>query len=120
MSEDVYVLKELISFDALRSLNHSRDKSKIVENLWHAIGNLDKGWPQFDQVEDMIAALKSGKKIVNPMSPREELEKFRETPVDVVSPEPISFNDIIDTVIEIIAKEHPDVKDWLKDGDTND
>lgn len=124
MSEDV-VLKKAVGTDTLRYLNSG--KCLALSLLW-ALGQEDsdsfgKYVPSDETVEDWIAALKSGKKIVNPMSPREELEIYYADQEDAIK-YPIDMEGRIRAIairkgikkaVEIIAKEHPDVADWLGD-----
>jgi hypothetical protein len=76
-----------------------------------------------DELQDWLDALKSGKKIVNPISPREELKKEYDAIMHEISLNKVGYYDGkkngIEAAIEIIAKDHPDVADWLKDGDSN-
>lgn len=108
MSEDVYVLNKKVSKPVLYNLNQ---KKSIETALTHNYQKED-----FNQIEDWIAALKSGKKIVNPMSPKEELKlKYRDIESDEFNF--VNPKTIIEDVVEIIAKEYPDVKGWIKDDD---
>ncbi|MCO7177038.1 hypothetical protein ACFP7A_01325 [Sporolactobacillus kofuensis] len=122
MSEDVYRLKNKVSCDALAELN-DRDKwtdidAKVdmVDNLYRAIDTSDGERITIDQIENWIAALQSGKKIVNPMSPREEMEKAYKS-FGTKSDVGVATRTGILLAIEIIAKEYPDVADWLKESD---
>ncbi|MFT8709474.1 MAG: hypothetical protein ABF820_08605 [Sporolactobacillus sp.] len=116
MSEDVYVLKKAVNDDALKYLNQQCGYFFESESLWKAIGNLNTGWPELEQVEDMIAAIKSGKNIVNPLSPKEELKRYYNS-FDSSDTDFKQYSDFPETAIEktltIIAKEHPDVATWL-------
>lgn len=116
MSEP-YVLKKAENFSVVQELND------VVRNGYEGIAinramgawtqeNPGQGFPKLDQIEDWITALKSGKKIINPMSPREELKHYYESECGYVQ-----YG--VNKAIEIIAKEHPDVANWLKDGDAD-
>lgn len=75
-----------------------------------------------DWIDEVIKACRSGKKIVNPMSPREELKKAHDYYSSDIA---ISAFDGgraagIELAVEIIAREHPDVKDWLNGGETDE
>lgn len=129
MSEDVYVLTHKASVEQLDNLNKTEfwdepedyDDSNLISNLYSTI-ECDVTPYGMSQVCDWIAALKSGKKIVNPMSPREELKQYYDGmcfSVESRSGNPFYPKQLIECVVEIIAKEHPDVSGWLKDGDSN-
>lgn len=114
MSEDVYVLNKAIEQPVLEILNSNQLEDKIdTEMLCDAIEAINI-WPDLDQVENWIAALKSGKKIINPLSPKEELEKTFKA---AASYHEVSYCEGyktgIETALSIISKEHPDVADWL-------
>ncbi|MFX3616248.1 MAG: hypothetical protein ACE3JK_01790 [Sporolactobacillus sp.] len=108
MSE-YYVLKKAIDKDALDELNirHWEDWARIfgaAEAMNHV--------PDTDQIEDWIAGIKSDTEIVNPVTPREELRSLY-FDIDGLS----DFHSGISQALKIIAKEHPDVAGWLKDGE---
>jgi hypothetical protein len=129
MSEEAYVLKKKASCDVLAGLN-DRDrwtdieaKTDMVNNLYRALETSGEERITIDQVENWISALKSGKKIVNPLSPKEELEMYltdRQEEAKYPSGDDVRIRVIgikqgVKKAIEIISKEHPDVADWLKD-----
>ncbi|BBN97477.1 hypothetical protein [Sporolactobacillus terrae] len=127
MSED-YVLKTEVDNMTLYELNiHFGDGKYKVANIHHAIekwleDNLGNGYPSLEQLEDWIAALKSGKKIVNPLSPREKVKWLFDYVAKDKTAELYHKQYVLDTLQEFIiqiAKEHPDVKDWLKDGESD-
>lgn len=109
-----YTLKKEVGTDTLRCLNSGQPLA--ISLLW-ALQQEDsesfgKYVPSDETVEDWIAALKSGKKIVNPLSPKEELRSLY-FGIEGLS----DFHSGINQALKIIAKEHPDVKDWLKDNE---
>jgi hypothetical protein len=123
MSEDVYVLKEKV--DELVLFNLSKNHGTTTGNLYRAISkyrdvsNIDM-YPSLEKVSDWIAALKSGKKIVNPMSPREKIKWLYDDVAKDKTVEIYHKQYVLDTLQEFIiqiAKEHPDVTDWLGDKD---
>lgn len=111
MSEDAYVLKKEVSDDVLTELN----SSLIPENRLFKAQYVDQFYPPFDVISDWMSAIKSGKKIVNPMPPKEELIKYRE---DILNGKKAAMTRIsmLYEMVDIIAKKHPDVATWL-DGD---
>jgi hypothetical protein len=114
MSEP-YTLKKPVNSIVLKALN---DDNKFSYNLASAI-NRSEYFPDDEQFDDWISAMKSGKKIVNPLSPRKELNKFVEKIKNSSMMNKIPTLDFIDQAIQIIAKEHPDVADWLREGENN-
>ncbi|EST11272.1 hypothetical protein [Sporolactobacillus laevolacticus] len=124
MSEDMYVLKHKVTPVQLVRLNdrtmqespEDYPDSYLITVLSEAIESDIKIPYGFDQVQDWIVALKSGKKIVNPMSPREELEQYYDQYCSD-TPAGREVRVIIKETVDIIAKEHPDVADWLGDND---
>ncbi|WP_028976459.1 hypothetical protein [Sporolactobacillus terrae] len=117
MSEETYVLKNWKSEKVLEKLNSISGYAGFkcaIEEIHQVNGKED--------VIDMANACWSHKRIVNPMSPKEELRLLRDAyagPVDITNLGAAKGEELIDSVVEIIAREHPDVKDWLKDGDHN-
>ncbi|UAK17581.1 hypothetical protein [Sporolactobacillus terrae] len=122
MSEDVYVLKRKLNSIDLQKLNKNpyESNTRKIFAVLNVAGNIDR--IEISQVEDWIAALKSGKKIVNPLSPKEE---FRRSLghlcglANSVGGEYLQLKNEILEVVRIIAKEHPDVGEWLKEDDPN-
>lgn len=117
--EDVYVLKEVEDNTVLAMLNSKRAE---VSKLYAALAERENGLPhKLDIVDDWITALKSGKKIVNPLSPRDGLksvyEKYKQSDTSDSYYQGMARG--IRDAVEIIAEEHPDVKDWLEEGDPN-
>jgi hypothetical protein len=108
MSEP-YVLNKRVTEETLERLNNTGDYT-LSQCLYRALGTANAS-DDLNQASDFISALKSGKKIVNPLSPREELRKVYERHNDYVPGTQAG----IEIAIKIIAKEHPDVVDWLKD-----
>jgi hypothetical protein len=120
MNEDVYVLKKRIDPVVLGILNDGDAvPSSLIKVSIITMENCKFRMADLDDISDWIAALKSGKKIVNPMSAREELRKMLKD--EESEPEDRLWYDGwkkgIIRATEIIAKEHPDVKDWLGDQD---
>jgi hypothetical protein len=114
MNGDVYVLKNKVHSTVLSSLNGYGNDS----NAGKLASALADTWPSDNDLDDWIAALKSGKKIVMQMSPREELlQLYNEYLAKRVPCSEESFvNGMkcgIKDAVKIIAKEHPDVADWL-------
>ncbi|MCO7127783.1 hypothetical protein NIE88_18720 [Sporolactobacillus shoreicorticis] len=113
MSES-YVLNEKVAVDTLERLNNTGECT-LSECLYRALGTTPTS-DDLDQASDFITALKSGKKIVNPLSAREELKdelkKFYQ-----LSDMQTGYRKGIHEAVRIIAKEHPDVADWLGDQD---
>jgi hypothetical protein len=109
MSEDVYVLKYKLPHEILDYLNDHPGKAGLSKVLRDVVTFKGK-----DEVLDMVNACWSGKKIVNPMTPREELKKLMDTSYWTED-----FVAGVQRAVEVIAKEYPDVADWLKDGDSN-
>jgi hypothetical protein len=118
MSE-IYTLKEAVPDEVLRELN--RDVSLPVQKIFLATDEFNT-YPDMDELDDWIAAVKSGKKIVNPMTPREELKKYYDGmcySVESRAGNPFYPKQLIECAVEIIAKEHPDVSGWLEEDDPN-
>ncbi|WP_028983307.1 hypothetical protein [Sporolactobacillus terrae] len=115
MSEQ-YVLKTSVSENQLRALNEAYGTWAIKSAI-----EKDKDYPTFEEVADWLAAKRSGKKIVNPMSPRDGLksvyEKYKQSDTSDSYYQGMARG--IRNAVEIIAKEHPDVADWLEEGDPN-
>ncbi|WP_332238908.1 hypothetical protein [Sporolactobacillus sp. KGMB 08714] len=109
MSEP-YTLRYRQSEETLQKLNRDSGLTGFKRAIEDVVAVSGK-----DEVIDMVAACWSGKKIVNPMSPREELNKL----MDALFP---SDKNLVRQVLGIIAKDpkHAEVKDWLKDGETDD
>lgn len=118
MSEDVYVLKYVADENIIELLNETAEEEYQVVALMNAIEQSPT--EKLDEVSDWIAALKSGKKIVNPLSLDEELKQkyiktydanwankqYRE-----------GYSDGMRDCLKIVSKKHPDVADWLSDRD---
>jgi hypothetical protein len=111
MSE--YMLKDAVPDEVLRKLNVNFGPT--AQNIFLAVDEFN-AYPDMDELEDWIAAIKSGKNIVNPLSPRKELRMYLE---DILHGKKhgITRYEIAFQTAEIIAKEHPDVKDWLEQDD---
>jgi hypothetical protein len=123
MSEP-YTLPFRLSEAELKDLNAGQsdkdDKLYSPEFRFAIFMRNREGVMSLDWIHKVIKACRSGKKIVNPMSPAEELRILRDAyagPVDVTALGAVKGEKLIDNVVEIIAKEHPDVKDWLGDKD---
>jgi hypothetical protein len=117
MSEPYY-LKCPTNEEALECLNRLSINHIGLKVDYHAISGVD-------EVDDWANAIKSGKKIINPLSPREEFETMWEIAKNNAKPDIVdgsdekclAYADGIYDAAKIIAKEHPDVADWLKDGE---
>ncbi|MFT8362937.1 MAG: hypothetical protein ABF608_07110 [Sporolactobacillus sp.] len=112
MSEE-YVLKNKAEKYVLDDLNNQ--KKPYAERIGYAINDSNSDYISLETVEDWISALKSDMKIVNPLSPREELRSLY-FGIEGFS----DFHSGINQAIKIIAKEHTDVADWLEDGEQDD
>ncbi|WP_028982858.1 hypothetical protein [Sporolactobacillus terrae] len=121
--KDYYMLKDEVRYEVLSNLNATR-----LEDF-DLTGRLQRAFcrayipESVEQAQDWVRAIYSGKKIVNPMSPREELEQYlvdRQEEAKYPSGDDVRIRIIgikqgVKKAIEIIAKEHPDVADWIKD-----
>lgn len=116
MSEE-YVLPLKASKNELSRLNDLTEDDELCSPEWRfAYFMRDRSSvTSLDWIKQIIKACESGKKIVNPMSPREELKnelkKFYQ-----LSDLQTGYRNGIHEAVRIIAKEHPDVAQWL-DGD---
>lgn len=114
MSEP-FVLKVRVGINTLSHLNdHQKNRMGRLKGALECFSTNEP-----EEIVDIVHAVFSGKKIVNPMSPRDELKQW----YDGFSAGCISHLNVresIEKVIEIIAKEHPDVADWLKDSDKDE
>lgn len=118
MDDQQYVLKKTINDSALEMLN-KRINTRSHRLYWAINKLIDDEYPSDTQLDDLIAALKSGKKIVNPMSPPEKVKYLCD---EVKTTEMYNGQYVVDTIKELIiqiSKVHPDVADWLKEDDTH-
>jgi hypothetical protein len=109
MSEP-YVLKTIVGINTLSHLNDHQ--KNIMGRLKGALECFSTNEPE--EIVDIVHAVFSGNKIVNPMSPEEEFRKKR---AELIGSDLDIVGEFVDPLVEIIAKEHPDVKDWLGDQD---
>lgn len=125
MSEP-YTLKKAVDKDVLNKLNNVErtymTKTRRIFSSLNVSGDIDE--IKIEQLEDWCAAVKSGKKIVNPMPPREIFQKNYYSTVDDIKTNPDdegskAFKAGMDCAYECFVKEHPDVADWLKEDDRN-
>ncbi|WP_100488581.1 hypothetical protein [Sporolactobacillus pectinivorans] len=109
-----YVLNKKAAIEVLTSLNGFEGSEAINRAL-----EKSNKWPNLEEIEDWIEALKTGREIINPITPKEEfIDAFNS---DVGEEKwDRGFNQGMKTAIEIISKAYPDVADWLKEGDTDD
>jgi hypothetical protein len=123
MSEP-YTLKTRVGINTLSHLNdHQKNRMGRLKGALECFSTNDA-----EEIIDLVHAVFSGKKIVNPMSPREELEMYltdRQEEAKYPSGDDVRIRVIgikqgVKKAIEIIAKEHPDVADWLKDSDKDE
>lgn len=119
MSEDVYVLEKAVNSAILYELNMSIDASlRLYKGYTAYLRRTHHGYPTMKEIEDWVSAIESGKKIVNPMSPKEELKQYYDGMclyIETHAGNLIYPKEYIKRVVKIIAKEHPDVADWLED-----
>lgn len=108
MSEP-YELEKAVGYQVLRQLNNR--KFEDDERVFEAYRSFS-GHASTDEIRDWLLAVESGKKIVNPLSPREEVRELYYSQKNEHGERSL----ILD-LLEIIAKEHPDVADWLGDKD---
>lgn len=107
MSEE-YTLKSRVGSNTLSNLNDKQllYKSRITQAL-----NFFS--PNEEQMIDIVHAVYSGKKIVNPLSPREEFYRYYEQ----LSP---NGRRDINGAIEIFRKEFHGIENWTKDSKQDD
>jgi hypothetical protein len=111
------VLKNIVDGDALDALNN-QDRS-LPYRIDDAINNNYPYALSLEIIEDWIAALKSGKKIVNPLLPREEFFNwYSQLPESFWGNTKQKPSEFVDKAIEFISKEFHGVETWIG-GDSN-
>jgi hypothetical protein len=79
MNEDIYVLKKAVKQKVIDNLNIRVDGFSPVYRIYKAIGKMSPDEDYLLSEEtfiDIIRAAYSRKKIINPLSPREEIKKI--------------------------------------------
>jgi hypothetical protein len=109
MSEP-YTLKTRVGINTLSHLNdHQKNRMGRIKGALECFSTNDE-----EEIVDLVHAVFSGKEIVNPLSPEEEFRKKR---AELIGSDLDVVGEFVDPLVEIIAKEHPDVADWLGDKD---
>nr|DAL87902.1 MAG TPA: hypothetical protein [Caudoviricetes sp.] len=121
MSEP-YTLKKAVNDEALKILNSDWSPAVKISTVFRVADHPETE----EEAKDRVTAIFSGKEIVNPLSPREELKReidyaIKKKEMSIPDTNIYGyFNGLIvglNQATEIIAKKHPDVKDWLKEGE---
>jgi hypothetical protein len=128
MDEDEYRLKKPVKQKVVDNLNIRAKGFSPVYRIYKAIGKLspNEGYLLSEETFiDIIHAAYSEKKIINPVTPQEELRRY----YDKLLSETAEWSKSckyeqgimvgIDTALRSVSQVHPDVKKWLKEGEND-